>query len=112
MTKTSFLSLALLSLTLLGCSATGGDFSCKASAGDSCLTIEQVDAMTRFADGADLRYSPRKRRLKASNEHFSKEALVKQDKGQPIWIAPAKSNKRSATTLYAGQENRSQRSKG
>lgn len=44
----------LIATTLLisSCATMNSDFSCKATATDSCLTIEQVDAMTRFADDA------------------------------------------------------------
>ena len=46
------LSLACLStiLILTGCSTTSSTFSCNKTAGDSCLTIEEVDAMTQYAD--------------------------------------------------------------
>ena len=37
-------------LGLVGCAPINSDFSCNKTAGDSCLTIEQVDAMTRYAD--------------------------------------------------------------
>lgn len=41
-----------IQLLLASCATMNSDFSCKATATDSCLTIEQVDAMTRFADDA------------------------------------------------------------
>ena len=47
-----FLWLMVLAATLTGCGTMNSNFSCNATAGDSCLTIEQVDAMTRFADDA------------------------------------------------------------
>lgn len=37
-------------LLLASCATMNSEFSCKGTATDSCLTIEQVDAMTRFAD--------------------------------------------------------------
>ena len=39
------------SFLISACSPMNSEFSCNATAGDSCLTIEQVDAMTRYADG-------------------------------------------------------------
>lgn len=44
--------LLLLSLSLAACASNNSDFSCKATAKDSCLTIEEVDAMTCYADNA------------------------------------------------------------
>lgn len=35
---------------LAACSTMNSHFSCNVTAGDSCLTIEEVDAMTDFAD--------------------------------------------------------------
>ncbi len=39
-----------LCIGLSACSPVNSEFSCNKTAGDSCLTIEQVDAMTRYAD--------------------------------------------------------------
>ncbi|WP_347251579.1 hypothetical protein [Legionella sp.] len=39
------------SFLLNSCTTMNSDFSCKATAKDSCLTIEEVDAMTRSANG-------------------------------------------------------------
>lgn len=49
------ITLSMLTATALlmsACAPINSDFSCNATAGDSCMTIEQVDAMTRFADNA------------------------------------------------------------
>lgn len=46
-TKFAFFSMILI---LTGCSTTSSTFSCNKTAGDSCLTIEDVDAMTQYAD--------------------------------------------------------------
>ena len=35
---------------IVGCAPVNSEFSCNKTASDSCLTIEEVDAMTRFAD--------------------------------------------------------------
>lgn len=42
--------LLIILFALSGCAPINTEFSCNKTAGDSCLTIEQVDAMTRFAD--------------------------------------------------------------
>lgn len=43
-----------LVVTLSGCGGVmNSEFSCNKTAGDACLTIEDVDAMTRFADEPD-----------------------------------------------------------
>ncbi|WP_412755618.1 conjugal transfer protein [Legionella longbeachae] len=79
-----FLTGALLSLT--GCTM-NSNFSCNATAGDSCLTIEQVDAMTRFADepqpvaATSRRINAEKNRSKLSGR------LVQQAPGQSLWVA-------------------------
>lgn len=57
-------------LLLASCATMNSDFSCKATATDSCLTIEQVDAMTRFADDAPQKrmeiYIPARRDAKGN----------------------------------------------
>jgi conjugal transfer pilus assembly protein TraV len=66
---------ASLMISLAGCGTMNSHFSCNVTAGDSCLTIEEVDAMTRFADD-------RPSKLKArSPVHYTKV------KGQTIWVA-------------------------
>lgn len=39
-----------LPLLLTGCATSSSTFSCNKTADDTCLTIEQVDAMTQYAD--------------------------------------------------------------
>lgn len=46
-----FLTLSTTALLMSACSPMNSEFSCNATANDSCMTIEQVDAMTRYADG-------------------------------------------------------------
>jgi len=48
----TFIEISSIALLMSACSPMNSDFSCNATAGDSCMTIEQVDAMTRFADNA------------------------------------------------------------
>jgi conjugal transfer pilus assembly protein TraV len=47
--KITMLILSLVFI-LTGCSTVNSSFSCNKTAGDTCLTIEQVDAMTAYAD--------------------------------------------------------------
>ncbi len=44
------LGLFVMSVLMSGCSPLNSEFSCNATASDSCLTIEEVDAMTHYAD--------------------------------------------------------------
>lgn len=44
-------------LGLSSCSTMNSEFSCNKTAKDSCLSIEEVDAMTRFADNYDEKNS-------------------------------------------------------
>lgn len=48
-------ALSIAAFAISGCSPMNSEFSCNATAGDSCMTIEQVDAMTRYADGRGRR---------------------------------------------------------
>lgn len=79
--------IALISLMLTGCSTMNSNFSCNATAGDSCLSIEQVDSMTRFADdGAPNR--SKSNMMKAENSLQSNQgAVAKMENGQSIWVA-------------------------
>lgn len=47
----AFITLSAVSFLMSACSPINSQFSCNATAHDSCMTIEQVDAMTRYADG-------------------------------------------------------------
>ena len=67
------------SLLLGGCATMNTQFSCNKTAGDSCLTIEQVDAMTRFADD-----EPQK---STTQNTYAKGNVVYQHNGQAVWIA-------------------------
>lgn len=70
---------------LMGCSPVNTDFSCKATATDSCLTIEKVDAMTRFADDAQFRVK-RARVKRGINRRY----LPANNKGESIWLHSGK----------------------
>ena len=66
MSPFNYVRLTLIASALAsGCSTMNSEFSCKATASDSCLTIEKVDEMTRFADDRDTDYRPRTRIIKS-----------------------------------------------
>lgn len=70
----SIVAISAAGLLMSACSPMNSEFSCNATAGDSCMTIEQVDAMTRYADGT--------RAHSASQQKRSNRA-------QPyVWVAP------------------------
>lgn len=70
-------ALWLAAMTLSGCATMNSDFSCQATAKDSCLTIEQVDVLTRFAD-EPATYRPTS----------PKPALYKAEINEPLlWVA-------------------------
>ena len=79
--------ITLMPALLTGCGTMNSNFSCNATAGDSCLTIEQVDAMTRFAD--DVKPAPPRRgMMKAENTLQNFEGkVIKQNNGQSVWVA-------------------------
>lgn len=82
-----FVLISIISVLLTGCGTMNSNFSCNATAGDSCLTIEQVDAMTRFAD--DVKPAPPRRgMMKAENTLQNFEGkVIKQNNGQSVWVA-------------------------
>lgn len=82
-----FVLMPIVAVLLAGCGTMNSNFSCNATAGDSCLTIEQVDAMTRFAD--DVKPMPPKHaKLRAENILPDKVGnIIKQNNGQSVWIA-------------------------
>lgn len=70
----SFIAISATGLLMSACSPMNSEFSCNATAGDSCMTIEQVDAMTRFSDGAQAQNA------QPSAQH---------NKGHTyVWVAP------------------------
>ena len=70
-----------------GCAPVNSEFSCNKTAGDSCLTIEQVDAMTSFADAPVINSKSRKPSWKASRD--TKPRLYVSQQESNIWIAHA-----------------------
>lgn len=82
-----FVLMSITSVLLTGCGTMNSNFSCNVTAGDSCLTIEQVDAMTRFADDVKPA-SPRRGMMKAENNLQNFEGkVIKQNNGQSVWVA-------------------------
>ncbi|WP_454784011.1 conjugal transfer protein [Legionella sp. WA2024007413] len=80
--------ITLISFGLAACGPINSNFSCNATAGDSCLTIEQVDAMTRFADYARP-YGLKNKQTNTKNAPLIKSGRkVKQSNGQALWLAP------------------------
>ena len=73
----AFIAISSTSLLMSACSPMNSEFSCNATASDSCMTIEQVDAMTHYADGA-----------RTQNAH----SAYQQKRGNPahpyVWVTP------------------------
>lgn len=87
MKRSMFVLMPILSVLLTGCGTMNSNFSCNATAGDSCLTIEQVDAMTRFADDVKP-VLPRRGMMKAENNYQKLEGkIIRQNNGQNVWVA-------------------------
>ncbi|QLZ68941.1 hypothetical protein FOLKNPGA_01721 [Legionella sp. PC1000] len=85
MSQLNKILITLISFGLAACGPINSNFSCNATAGDSCLTIEQVDAMTRFADDS----RPLKNQINAKKEPLIKPGKrVTQSNGQALWLAP------------------------
>lgn len=74
--------LIIMSVLIEGCSTMNSNFSCDATASDACLTIEEVDEMTRFANDA----APCTIVNAKKGQTQSLGYLVKNNKGQPIWL--------------------------
>lgn len=73
-------ALCIVSLLMSACSPMNTEFSCNATASDSCMTIEQVDAMTRFADSGsnEKTYQQGEARYKAAPRQGAKVWLSQQ----------------------------------
>ena len=66
-------------LTLSACAPINTDFSCNVTAGDKCMSIEEVNAMTEG-------HSTEAHRIKSSSKHKSQR--YGQEATQAIWLAP------------------------
>lgn len=76
-------------IALSGCSAVNSTFSCNETASDRCLSIEQVDHMTRFADDYYASSQPSKFGGKKKVNSF-KHRTQNQGSKELVWIAPWK----------------------
>ena len=73
----TFVAISVAGLLMNACSPMNSEFSCNATAGDSCMTIEQVDAMTRYADGS-----------RAQNAHYVSQQKQERHVHPYVWVAP------------------------
>ena len=90
MRLTSVFILGLFGL-LSGCSTVNSHFSCDKTASDRCMTIEQVDRMTSFADDYNREPYPSKSGLKRKQ---SQKNFTDNKKGEGlVWLAPWKDSK-------------------
>ena len=80
--------LFLMGLVCMGCSSVSTNTACKATATDSCLTIEQVDDMTRFADEA-IPYARNKTYSTKSNHprQVGYGRVVQKSNGSSLWVS-------------------------
>ena len=88
-----------VALCLCACSPMNSEFSCNATAGDQCLSIEEVNAMTE-ADAPLKRISPPPMQQGRAH-HFT------QNNTQTIWIAPwtdEQGKHHTNDTLFASKE--------
>lgn len=73
------LSFLLGTISLCSCAPINTDFSCNVTAGDKCMSIEEVNAMTE-AHSAETRH------IKRSPKLYRQRAVA--DETQTIWLAP------------------------
>ncbi|MBN9230979.1 MAG: hypothetical protein BGO90_04730 [Legionella sp. 40-6] len=88
MTGIRFSLLLLMGLGCFGCSSMSINTACKATATDSCLTIEQVDDMTHFADEM-IPYTGKKTHRMTPNysNHGAHGRVVQKSNGSSIWVS-------------------------
>lgn len=83
------LMLVALFVALSGCSTGNSQFSCNETASDRCLSIEEVDRMTRFAD--DYYGSSQSSKFGEKKSFNSlKSRTQNQSSKELVWIAPWK----------------------
>lgn len=73
------LSFLLGAVSLCSCAPINTDFSCNVTAGDKCMSIEEVNAMTE-SHGVETRH------MKNSSKTYRQRAV--RDATQTIWLAP------------------------
>jgi conjugal transfer pilus assembly protein TraV len=74
-----FIALCTANFLISACSPINSQFSCNKTAGDSCMTIEQVDEMTRYADGNNNQNRSRTRQIEPRYE-------VVTHHGAKVWV--------------------------
>ncbi len=79
--KAKMMLLTAAMILMSGCSTMNDKFGCNQTAGDSCLTIDEVHAMTE-PKGAYQKRSVFQDRTKSSNKNIA----------GTLWIAPHKSS--------------------
>ena len=76
---------------LSGCSAVNSQFSCNETASDRCMSIEQVDRMTSFAD--DYNRSPYQSKFGSKQAASQKRPVDSKESMELVWVAPWKDSK-------------------
>jgi conjugal transfer pilus assembly protein TraV len=81
--------LVLIGLACVGCSSMNDQTECRATATDSCYTIEQVDDMTSYVDDAiPIRRTTHQNQ--SGNETESPQgSIVAEKNGSSVWLAEA-----------------------
>jgi conjugal transfer pilus assembly protein TraV len=84
---TKMMMLVLSTVMLIGCSPVNTQFSCNATAGDHCLSIEEVDAMTQTHEvhAGGWRERVRMAPMKADRSENTKRLA---QAPRTIWVAP------------------------
>lgn len=78
-----------MSLSLLcACSPMNTQFSCNATAGDRCLSIEEVNAMTESHEEHNGNWRERVRQAPMKAENSRPESSRFANNTQTIWVAP------------------------
>lgn len=77
---------------LSGCSTMNSTFTCNETASDRCLSIEEVDRMTSFAD--DYNRTPYSSKFGSKQMSAQKSGTDNKEGGNElVWIAPWKDGK-------------------
>ena len=83
-----FLAMLLSATCLSGCSPLNTQFSCNATAGDHCLSIEEVDAMTQTHEEHAGVWRERVAPMKAGATPKKINPSRLADESRTIWVAP------------------------
>lgn len=80
----TFIAISTASGLMSACAPINSEFSCNATANDRCMSIEQVDAMTRFADGDSPRSNVKRSQLSRSDGVLDE---VTNDPRAKVWLS-------------------------